>query len=315
MNNRYKSKIPLSLVKLLDTLHLGYCFFFKRKKKTTHHDFKEPFFIIGSGRSGNTLLRSMLVAGEEVSIPPESYVWPRIVRMYATYNYLPWEKLCSLIISEFEAYKEFYTWEVNLYKAHEKARNLPKHQQSLSYIINAIYATYQEERGEQGLVWGEKTPINTLFIDKIVKIFPKAKYIHIIREPKDVACSFIKAELKENYQEAAKFWSAYVKKANGLKNITPNEQYLKVRYEKLVSQPETELKKISVFLGISYTPKMLEFYKIKENLGDVKYEKHHHNIGKPVSTNSIGKWKEILSKQEQENIDNITKELFEKTIA
>lgn len=314
MDNRKKSIIPLFFVKLYDSLCLGLNFLlFRRKPFSASHNFPEPFFIIGSGRSGNTLLRSMLVAGNEVSIPPESYVWPRVVRIYATYNFLPWEKLCSLIIAEFEAYKEFYTWEINLYEAHQNARKLPKGKRSLSHIINEVYKTYQKERNEENRIWGDKTPVNTFFIDKIYRVFPDSKYIHILREPKDVACSYIKAGLCENYRQAAEDWKLSVEKALSLKKALSPEQFFQIRYEELVQDPENTLKKIALFLNIPYSDSMLEFYKNTENLGDVKYGDHHKNIGNPVNTSSIGKWEKILSSEEKTMIEQITQATYEKT--
>jgi len=312
MSNYLKSKTPLFIVKTYDSLYLLFSFFFKRKKKTTLHDFKEPFFIIGSGRSGNTLLRSMLVAGEEVSVPPESYVWPRVIRIFATYSFLPWEKLCSLIIAEFEAYKEFYTWEMNLYKAHKNARELPKDKQTLSYIIREIYKTYQVEKGEENRLWGDKTPINTLFVDNVVKIFPKAKFIHIVREPKDVACSYVKAGLHGKYEEAANFWKLAVTKVLSFRENLPQNQFHQVAYEDLVRTPKEELSSLCDFLNISYSDKMLDFWKNTEKLGDVKFGKHHANLGNTLTTQSIGKWKSQLSNEDVQKIDAITLSLYKK---
>lgn len=311
MINRLKSKTPLLVVKIYDTIQLGYRFIFKRKRKTVEHDFKEPFFIIGCGRSGNTLLRSMLISGGEASIPPESYVWPRIIRIYETYNFLPWEKICSLIIAEFEAYKEFYTWEINLFKAHEKARRLPKSKRSLSYIIQVVYSTYQEEKNEEHRLWGDKTPINTLFIDKILKVYPKAKYIHILREPKDVTSSYVKAGLYEKHKDAANFWISAIEKVSSLKKKIQPNKFHQVQYENLVRFPEHELKKICKFLNMSYSPKMLDFWKNKDSLGDVKYGKHHANIGSPINEDSIGKWKDVLNEEQENIIDELTESLYQ----
>lgn len=312
MNNSFKSKVPLFIVKVLDTIQLLTNFFFNRKKITGKHKYEEPFFIIGCGRSGNTLLRSMLVAGGEVAIPPESYVWPRIIRIFQTYNFLPWEKLCSLIIAEFEAYKEFYTWEVNLYIAHKNARILKGKEQTLSNIINEVYKAYQLEKTGKIKRWGDKTPINTLYIDKILKVYPNAKFIHIVREPKDVVCSYINAKLYNDIDEATNFWNLAVKKALFLKNKVSSNQFIQVRYEDLVVSPEIQLNNVCDFLDLEYTRAMLDFWKETKSLGDVNYGKHHANIKKPLSSDSIGKWKKKLSEKERIKIDKLTKDLQEK---
>lgn len=212
-----KAKIPLLFVWIYESLSLLARFFTIRKRITADHHFKEPFFIIGCGRSGNTLLRSMLVAGEEVSIPPESYVWPRIIRRFWPLSFLPWHILSSFVVSEFESYKEFNTWEINIYRAHARVRGLAKDKQTLSHIMDIVYRTYIEEKKEKATRWGDKTPINTIFIDKIIKIFPKAQFIHIVRDPRDVVCSYTKAGLYDNYWDALDFWKTANNKATKLK--------------------------------------------------------------------------------------------------
>jgi len=303
MNNIQKSRFPIVFVWLYENLSMGVRFITKRKRLSTHHDFAEPFFIIGSGRSGNTLLRAMLLAGKQVSIPPESYVWPRILRRFNAISFLPWDFVSSIVIGEFEAYKAFNTWEVNLFKAHSKARDLPKKKQTLSYLMNVIYTTHSDEKGQQIKRWGDKTPINTIYIDKLMKIFPKAQYVHIVRDPRDVVCSYVKAGLYQNYSDALDFWMEANRKATKMKTLVPKDQYWILKYEDLVEFPERELKKLCNFLDVDYSVKLLDFWKNYEEMGDVKMRKHHKNLQNPLSTKSIGKWKNTLSRNESREIE------------
>ena len=61
-----------------------------------------PFFIVGSGRSGNTLLRAVLTGHSKVAIPPESYVLAKTIRRFRSYSFLNWSLLVRMILSEFE---------------------------------------------------------------------------------------------------------------------------------------------------------------------------------------------------------------------
>ncbi|WP_274476447.1 sulfotransferase family protein [Mangrovimonas aestuarii] len=313
VNNILKARMPFFVVLIFDSLKVILRFIIKRHKISNNDDGSlSPFFIIGSGRSGNTLLRSLLVTGNQVAIPPESYVWPRIYRKYKALSFLPWETLSSMVVSEFEAYKEFYTWEMNLSSAHLESRNLPPTKQSLANVINVIYNTYINSQGTQAKRWGDKTPINTIFIDKIAKIFPKAQYIHIVRDPRDVVCSYVKANLYDDYFEALKFWKEANRKAELLRKQLPEDRFYQIRYEDLVKSPDSELKKICDFLGVDYSPEMLLFWKNKNELGDVKYNQHHDNIGNPISTASVGKWKKILSNDELQYIETNAAEQIQK---
>jgi hypothetical protein len=81
------------------------------------------------------------------------------------------------------------------------------------------------------------------------------------------------------------------------KNIGPN-QLLEIRYEELVAHPAEVLELISGHMGIEYTAKMLDYWKLPSTL-EYKYQVHHRNLNKPVFTSSVGKWKERLTQEQQ----------------
>jgi len=248
-------------------------------------------------------LRSMLVAGDQIAIPPESYVWPRIIRKYTSLSFLGWNTISKLVISEFEAYGEFYTWKSSFSELYNKVINLPKNERSLATIIDMIYCSYSEQAMGNALAWGDKTPINTIHLKKILKIFPNAKIIHIVRDPRDVVSSYLKAGLYENPNDASDFWNLCIGEVQKVKKSRKFNLH-EVRYEDLVVDPEKELKSISQFINITYKIEMLEFHRNYQNLGDTIHHNHHKNLSNPLNPNSIGKWKNVLEKSV---IDNIQK--------
>ena len=307
MKTIWKSRIPLSFLTLAERIRQlgklplsGYSF-----AAAEFEPHKSPFFIIGCGRSGNTLLRSMLCAGGKVVIPPESYVIPRVIRRFSVYAYLPWDIVASIVVSEFESYKEFYTWGINLANAHQKARSLPVSRRNLANIIDIVYKEYELQLGKTNLRWGDKTPINTIYVDKILKVFPTAQYIHIVRDPRDVVCSYVNAGLYKSHAEAAQFWNLCVDKSAWLSNKLEQNQFYQLRYEDLVTRPECVLKPLCKFLGVGYKDEMLEYWKITNDLGDVDVHSHHKNVSRPISTESVGKWKNILDRVKQQEVERI----------
>ena len=73
-----------------------------------------PFFIVGSGRSGNTVLRRMLCAHGDLHIPPETYVLGDVIRVFRRHRGLLWRDLVPLVLGKFEFYPEFVTFDVSL---------------------------------------------------------------------------------------------------------------------------------------------------------------------------------------------------------
>ena len=312
----WKNKLPMPLIYWGEKIRQFGCLFrpgFSLRSNTPLAS--QPFFILGCGRSGNTLLRSMLVAGGEVVIPPESYVWPRVIRKFLAYKHLPWEEVCSIIIGEFEAYRDFYMWECNIADAHKEARKLSGSNRTLVDILDVVYRTYGKEKGAQQLRWGDKTPINTLYCDKIYSLFPKAHYVHIVRDPRDVVNSYIKAGSKnpnidvKDVVTAAETWRASIEKIGQLKKNAKDLKLIEIKYEDLVSKPENTLRPVCEFLEITFSREMLEFWKKTTDLGDVNYYEHHAGLNTPLNTNSIGKWKSELEKPDCDKIKSITREL------
>lgn len=305
MLNLSKHKFPLGLIKPVEYAVNIKNMFSKNHSLTVNEMDDTPFFVVGCGRSGNTLLRSMLCAGGDIVIPPESYVIPRLIRRFQAYNYLPWDVLSSVIIGEFIAYKEFYTWDLDLTSVYTKARDLPVELRTLGNLIDLVYKEYAITQGRTGVRWADKTPINSLYVDKIHKVFPEAKFIHLVRDPRATSLSYVKSGLKDNLGEAAKFWAESNAQIEKLKKKSP-EQFIFVKYEDLVTNPEKELRLLCSHVNLPFKAVMLEHWKNNEAKGDVAAHKHHENVLKAVNTNSISKWKTEINKTDIEIINEMS---------
>jgi hypothetical protein len=111
------------------------------------------------------------------------------------------------------------------------------------------------------------------------------------------------------FEEAIYRWKTSIKRANAFKQSVNPEQYFEVRYEELVQNPEKVLKQVCNFHGTEFHPEMLEYWMNPSTIEN-KYYKFHANLGKPVFSSSIGKWKERLTKEQQTYVlDNISRDL------
>jgi protein-tyrosine sulfotransferase len=257
-----------------------------------------PFFIVGSGRSGNTLLRAMLVQHPRISIPPESYVLPKVTRKFLRYNFLPWGDLARMVISEFECHPHFYSWELEMGEVYRRAIVLKKDEQSLARLLDVIYSCYGEKKSPGAVRWGDKTPLNTLNLEKLSWVFPQAQYIHMIRDGRDVVSSYLETRMYPSVEEAAKRWLRSVDRARVFGKRVGTTRYREVRYENLVRRPAECLEEICSYLGVDYVATMLDYWKTTDQLGDAMFS-YHANIQNPVSVDSLGRWRERLSVQDQ----------------
>ena len=211
--------------------------------------------------------------------------------------------MVSQVLKEFEDCKEFYTWKINIKDVQTRLENIENSKRSLSNIFDELFCAYSEKHSAGSKIWGDKTPMNTLYLDWISTVFPHSKFIHIIRDGRDVASSYLKMERYDNILEAANRWINSIDLAQSFGSKI-KDNYMEIRYEDLVTSPKDVIKNTCDFLDINYDSKMLDHTKQVEKLGDTD-KSHHSNLSKPISSESIGKWKNNLSESDQESITKL----------
>lgn len=268
----------------------------------------QPFFIVGSGRTGTTLLRRILCAGGEVHIPPETALLP-IMKLYARYAHLRWNTLVHVILGYFEYRRNFgYTME----PVAERLRIVPKKERTFARILTEIYRYDGEVNGLKSDRWGDKTPDNVRCIPEILRMFPDARFIHSYRDGCDVVASLLKY-FWDDPKRCAERWVNHVRTARAFGETNPTI-FCEVRYEDLVADPEPVTKALCDFLDLEYDPSMIDFS--DEQLGavhDVLDRPFHQNLKKPISRDSIGKGRNALTAEQRSIIapiiDSTLKEL------
>jgi LPS sulfotransferase NodH len=260
-----------------------------------------PFFIVGSGRSGNTLLRRLLQASPEVHIPPETYVLGKSIRAYRRYRWLmSWPNLVNFTLSHFEFYHEFPAFEISLRPLAESLKALPANSRSMAKILDAFYRFHGQQVGKTFSVWGDKTPNNSYSLDRIFSVFPKAQFIHILRDGADVIPSLLKANIRPDLESAARRWQTSVAAVQKFIRKHPSN-CIEIRYENLARNPEATMKPIFDFLKLPFDASLIESQAPASTMRDLSKYAHLSNVMNPVSTESIGKGRNQLS-QEQKQI-------------
>jgi hypothetical protein len=97
--------------------------------------------------------------------------------------------------------------------------------------------------------------------DRLIHLWPNARFIHLIRDPRDVARSVLEKRWAGNLYHAADWWTEAERCWGVLKSKLPPERYVEVRYEDLVTDPEAELARVCAFIGVPFAPSMLEYQK------------------------------------------------------
>ncbi len=251
---------------------------------------KQPFFIIGIGRSGTTLIRLMLHHHPEIAIPYESHFITDYYRNADQYGDLSNDqnlrKLVEDILQEDLLLKWDHQFDVDRVLASIELR-------TLSGVFDAIYSDYANGKGKQR--WGDKSD----YLDRvhiINKVFPNAKFIHIVRDGRDVANSVMKMTWgPKDIIQAAEWWHSHIWLGIRIGSVLGEGRYLQVHYESLVENSEEELKRICEFLGEDYSPQMLEYYKDSDKAIPEDRKGQHYNADSAPKRSRSYAWKKEMS--------------------
>lgn len=215
-----------------------------------------PFFVVGTSRSGTTMFRLMLNAHSSLSIPGETWFLSDLLdRLPAGESLTPdqVEKALGVITGHWR----WQEWGIPDRRLEDAVRSLK--QPTLADLIDSVYRLWTE--GSEDVQWGDKTPGYTKEIARLHAVFPQARFVHIIRDGRDVCLSLKKTGWHgESTWVIAEYWSDSVRAACVAGRGLPQGQYLEVRYEQLVVDTEATLRSVCEFLGVAFEPAMLEFY-------------------------------------------------------
>jgi LPS sulfotransferase NodH len=280
------------------------------------------FFIIGKGRSGTTLLQTILDANPHVCIPHESHFFIHLYKKYHQKKKWLKQDLLDFYNDLFTEEKIELIWDIDKERLKEDILKCDSNIE-FSELCKIIYTHYQSPFPKSDIqIIGDKNPINTMFIDWILSVYPHAKFIHVLRDPRANAASHIKTHPNRRVEFAALKFSDFNKKCDILKK-DKNLKILTIKYEDLVSDPKQVLSTICSFLNIelhesmlnhnnvindNIKEKLIQNYTQKNNSLKLKlFEIFHKNLSRPINTGSLEKWKEELTKDQIIGIENMSK--------
>lgn len=184
--------------------------------------------------------------------------------------------------------------------------NLRSQKGSYAQVYDLIMRTLMKKYKPKAKVWGEKTNVCWGQIPNFLKMFPSGKTIHIIRDPRDVMCSFRDKTYEPNY---AYLDSAFVSLHSfmAIEKLSKLKNYYLLRYEDFIRDPIIQTKKLCKFLEIDFEPKMLSNFEDKTG---GKWECNSSFLKlKGISPKPIGSWKKQAS-----NIEIYFVEMINKTM-
>jgi LPS sulfotransferase NodH len=249
-----------------------------------------PLLVLGVRRSGTTLLRVVLDRHAQLAIPDESYFVPQLAGRHRDAIDV------DAFVDDLRRLSTLRDWDVSVEDVRARLRpGMP-----LGQAIAAVYETYAADRGKSR--WGDKTPMYMQHLPLLERLFPDALYVHLIRDGRDAAVSFlgmpqgIVTKTWAHPRTAADFacqWHSEVKAAQSLGRRVGPDRYLEVRYEALVADPAAEVERICAFAGLPFEPAMLEY----AGRVDVSAKPHQRSLTRPP-TPGLRDWRAELAPED-----------------
>lgn len=215
----------------------------------------EAFFVVGSPRSGTTLLERILNRHSRLFVPPETEFFHLLKR----HGLLGKAYLDREAAQFLDVYLD--SRPAKMLGLREDAKSLKQRLLENSSSYKDLFITLMETLREpsQRPRWGEKTPHHLRTGDAILNLFPTAKMIAVLRDGRAVTRSrLMKPGWEKNHLVAARVWQNDSQRLVELLNSDHAQRILVVRYEELVGRASDVVPRVCGFLGETFEPQMLD---------------------------------------------------------
>ncbi len=264
---------------------------------------RQAIFIGGCERSGTTMLGSYLGKHPDLLVTPESQFKLGLMRYTAEDGAIDLEQAMAYLRSEYR----FASWKISLDELATQLAGKPR----ISYqdLIELILDQYQDKyQPGETRYWVDHTPNNMRHGLRLNRLFPDAKFIHIVRDGRGVAYSYRQVTWGpyETYF-SAKDWVSKVGHGLALEHHLGSDKLLLTRYEDILEDPRTEISRICAFLGLDYNELAAgqERFSVPDHS-----QKQHALVGKGLKKENRGRWREGLSERDIRIFESITKDFL-----
>jgi hypothetical protein len=229
-------------------------------------------FVVGAPRSGTTLIANVISNHS------------KFCSLSAETDIFGW-KSCFAI---FEGSAGMHSGEFNQFR-----RQFSNVVELVDGLANKCKKQFSSER------FVEKTPQHVFHLSFILKHFPQAQVVNVVRDPRDafVSSKSNKSVVQNNAIKFTKYWRQSI---SSRQQFVGHKAIKDIRYECFVRSPEFELKELMSWLGADFEPDQIR--------SDVmaNHPRAGHDafrlLGKPISTASVGRWKSELNLEEVNSI-------------
>lgn len=260
---------------------------------------KAPIFIVGAPRSGTTLLQNLIASHPQTHSAPETHLFTKISRcLLYERNLRPIGKKALPAVLPGETIQRLFDDLAGFLPVSDNLLHWAATIDGTAHFsIKEIAMRLFTDLGHgNGTIFIEKSPPHVYFIDEIRRVFPEAKIVNIVRDPRDVIPSINRmlqqmGKHPRTVYERAMVWTGSVTAAEKAGLFT-------IKYEELVTTPEKTLAEVYDYLGLSGSNEPFAQHACMSRLTVKENERWKQNNFSEISTDRIGTFKASLSDED-----------------
>ncbi|MEU4623672.1 sulfotransferase [Actinoplanes sp. NPDC023801] len=252
-----------------------------------------PIFVVGCPRSGTTMLQLMLHAHPRIALPPETRFLLAAYQKRAEFGDLTdpdrRRELGRFIVES----AQFEDLGLGSEQTVEAVVAGPP---TIGSAFGIVFRMYSQRFGKPR--WGDKRPLYLRHLPTILRLFPDAQIINIMRDGRDCVASLKETPWKPSeFDTLIDYWTKSADASLLAARRYPRDVYFQVRYEDLVADPEPGLRRMCEFLEEDYDPAMSTPNKLA-SVAVPEYKTWHTLTHKAPTTERIQSWRTRLSEEE-----------------
>ncbi|MBA3429899.1 MAG: sulfotransferase [Actinobacteria bacterium] len=254
-----------------------------------------PVFLAGADRSGKTLVRWMLSSLPTLAVSRRTEMWPRFFGRFGDLDRSDNLDRCLRAMSR---RNQIQVLEPDTERIRREFQRGP---QTYGRLFAIFHEQYAERSGKSR--WADQTPLIERFADEIMAAYPGAKFVHMIRDPRDAHHAVLERGTRRRgaIGTTTYTWATSAKLAELNLRRYP-ENYTVVRYESLVDEPTATMRAVCSFLGETFMPSML----MLEGARRYDHERRAAGSRTPISSAHVGTFRGKLRPHEVAFIQLVT---------
>jgi LPS sulfotransferase NodH len=254
-------------------------------------------FLVCSERSGSNFITSLLNGHSSICGPAPTHLFRLFGTNAGNYGDLAadstWQVLAEDMITNFECKLGTWLQAVSAEELMSKARS-----RTTAAMLEVIYD--KEATADQASHVFVKENHTYRFAPFLLAHFPSCRLVWMIRDPRDVASSWVKTEsIPGGIEKAVSTWVEDQQESLSLYHqLRGSGRIIRISYEELIADTEATLRRLTEYFGLPFEETMLEFYRqprVRENAQRIHA---WSNLGIPVMTNNAGKFRHTLSEHD-----------------